>query len=111
MAACPYGPHRLTLTPDLGCRRCGGDLRLYAALRDLPVLRYNRARRLWDEGELDAAASWLRAALELREELAEAHHLLAAVEIRRGRSDEAGKHLRRAHELGAEVELEAPPAS
>ncbi len=70
MPACPYGPHRMTLAADLSCRRCGGDLRLYAALRDLPVAFYNQARRLWDEDDLEAAAGWLHAALAAREELA-----------------------------------------
>lgn len=104
MPACPYGPHRLVLDERLRCRHCGEDLRLYAALRDLPVSLYNEARRLWETSELDAAAAWLHAALELREDFPEAHWLLAAVEARLGRPESARNRLARARELGAEVD-------
>lgn len=35
MALCPYGQHRLALNEDGACKRCGADLRLYSAVRDL----------------------------------------------------------------------------
>ncbi len=101
MPVCPYGTHRLVLEGAGSCRHCGGDLRLYAALCDLPAALYNQARRLWDEGQPAAAAGWLQAALALRDDLAEAHWLLGAVEDRLGRPQSAHRHLARAQELGA----------
>jgi tetratricopeptide (TPR) repeat protein len=109
MPACPYGAHRLVLDEGLRCRHCGEDLRLFAALRDLPVTLYNEARRLWEMSELSEAAAWLHAALELREDFAEAHWLLAAVEARLGRPEPARSRLVRAHELGADVDPEWIP--
>ncbi len=106
MAACPYGPHRMNLANDLSCRRCGGDLRLYAALRDLPVAYYNEGRKAWDEDDLEAASGWLRAALIIRGELAEAHWLLGLIKARQNRPEQARRHLGRARELGARVDPE-----
>jgi tetratricopeptide (TPR) repeat protein len=109
MPACPYGSHRLVLDEHLRCRHCGEDLRLYAALRDLPVTFYNEARRLWEASELWAAEAWLHAALELREDFAEAHWLLAAVEDGLGRPETARSRLARARDLGADVDPEWIP--
>jgi tetratricopeptide (TPR) repeat protein len=111
MPACPYAPHRLALGEDFHCRHCGGDLRLYAALRDLPAVCYNRARKLWDHSAFEEARGWLEAALALRPDLREAHWLLGAVELALGRPAPARDHLRRARELGAEIEPEALIAS
>jgi tetratricopeptide (TPR) repeat protein len=107
MPACPYAPHRLVLGEDLVCRHCGGDLRLYAALRDLPVAFYNQARKLWDESGFEEARGWLEASLTLRPDLREAHWLLGVVEATLGSLDTARHHLGRARELGAEIAPEA----
>jgi tetratricopeptide (TPR) repeat protein len=106
MPACPYAPHRLALGEDLHCRHCGGDLRLYAALQGLPIVFYNRARTLWDQASFEEARGWLAAALALRPDLREAHWLLGAVEATLGREEPALRHLRRARELGAEIDPE-----
>ncbi len=106
MPACPHGPHRMNLADDLSCRRCGGDLRLYATLRDLPVVYYNQGRKAWDEDDLEAAARWLHAALAIRGELAEAHWILGLIEARHNRPEEAWRRLDRARELGARVDPE-----
>jgi tetratricopeptide (TPR) repeat protein len=107
MPACPHAPHRLALGEDFHCRHCGGDLRLYAALRDLPAAYYNRARKLWDRSAFEEARGWLEASLALRPDLREAHWLLGAVELALGRSEPARLHLQRARELGAEIDPEA----
>lgn len=107
MPACPYAPHRLALGDDFRCRHCGGDLRLYAALRDLPAAFYNQARKLWDRAAFEEARGWLAAALALRPDLREAHWLLGAAELTLGRPEPARHHLRRARELGAEIDPEA----
>lgn len=107
MPVCPYAPHRLALSDDLRCRHCGGDLRLYAALRDLPTILYNRARALWDDSAFEEAYGWLEAALILRPDLREAHWLLGVVETVLGRRVSARRHLDRARELGAEIDPEA----
>lgn len=111
MPSCPYAPHRLALGEDFHCRHCGGDLRLYAALRDLPAACYNRARKLWDRSAFGEARGWLETALALRPDLREAHWLLGAVELALGRPEPARGHLRRARELGAEIDPEALIAS
>lgn len=107
MPACPYAPHRLALGEDLHCRHCGGDLRLYAALQGLPTVFYNQARTLWHQAAFEEARGWLAAALALRPDLREAHWLLGAVEATLGRAEPAQRHLRRARELGAEIDPEA----
>jgi hypothetical protein len=107
MPACPYAPHRLVVGEDLRCRHCGGDLRLYAGLRDLPAAFYNQARRAWDVAAFAEARGWLGAALALRPDLREAHWLLGAVEAALGCPKTARLHLARARELGAEIDPEA----
>ncbi len=111
MPACPYAPHRLALDDDLRCRHCGRDLRLYAALRDLPAVLYNEGRRLWDRSRLSEARGWLAAALLLRPDLREAHWLLGAVEARLGDRAAACRHLQRARELGAAIDPETLAAA
>jgi hypothetical protein len=92
------------LTNELRCKHCGEDLRLYASSRDLPVALYNRARQLWDAGDLPGAAAWLEVALQLRTDLAEAHWLLGAIAARRGDLPEARSRLGLAVEFGAELD-------
>jgi tetratricopeptide (TPR) repeat protein len=101
MARCPYGPHRLILASDPTCKRCGGDLRLYVAVRDLPIFFYNQGRHRWDQAEFDQVERWLQPALALREDFPEAHWLLGLVEIELKRPERARFHLSRARELGA----------
>ncbi|HWP43454.1 MAG TPA: hypothetical protein VNO14_09490 [Blastocatellia bacterium] len=103
MARCPLGPHKLSLGKGMECNRCGGDLRFYVAVRDLPLSYYNEARRLWDRSELEEAAAWLHAAIKLRPGLAEAHWLLGAIEAKRGRPETARRCLQKAQELGAKI--------
>lgn len=110
MPACPYGPHRLALAAGARCRHCGGDLTLYAAVKELPALLYNQALERWRRSGAAAAAPPLHAALALRDELPQAHWLMAAVEAAQGRTQAARRHLARARELGAEVDLDWLPA-
>jgi hypothetical protein len=105
MARCPYAPHRLVLGDRGSCGRCGGDVRLYAALRWLPELLFNDAHRLLEQGEAEAAAAVLQRVLGLRADFPEAHWLMAVVEHRRGRMEEARLSLERAHSLGAKVQI------
>ena len=63
MARCPYAPHRLVLSDQGSCGRCGGDVRLFAALRWLPELLFNDAHRLLEQGEGEAAAAVLQRVL------------------------------------------------
>jgi hypothetical protein len=110
MARCPYGPHRLAIQEGV-CRRCAGDVRLYAAAQVLPARLYNSALRLRERGEPEAALAVLAEALRLRPEFAEAHWLTAALEAGRGRPDRARESLAQAARLGAPVDmawLEAP---
>ena len=90
MARCPYAPHRLVVTTDGNCRRCSGDVRLYAALQAVPVILFNDARRMWDEKNMEGAAALLARAVELRPGFQEAHWLLAAVEFARGGGNSRG---------------------
>lgn len=106
MARCPFGSHRLILQDDFTCKRCGEDFRLYAAVRGLPVMSYNEARRLWDLSRPEEAARWLGLALRLKADFAEAHWLLGVVEAQQGRPERARQHLRRAQELGARADPE-----
>ena len=103
MARCPYGAHRLVLTEDLTCNRCGEDLRLYVTARDIPVTFYNKARCLWNTADWDNAELWLQMALSMRFDFAEAHWLLGAVAIKRQRPEQARYHLLRARELGVKI--------
>lgn len=104
MARCPYGQHRILLSEGCTCKRCGGDLRLYAAARELPVAWYNEARRLWDSADWEEAGACLHAALKLRPDFLEALWLLGMVESRRGRAEQARDYLGRARDLGASVD-------
>ena len=104
MARCPYGSHRLVLEHG-SCRRCKGELHLLAAVRTVPISLFNRARRLWEEGNTEATAALLCEILRLRPEFAEAHWLMAAVEVQHGRFEEARVHLVEAARLGAAVDL------
>jgi hypothetical protein len=106
MPTCPYAPHRLVAGEDGLCRHCGGDLRLYAALRDLPAVFFNRARARWEDGGFVEARGWLQASLALRSDLKEAHWLLGAVEAALGRPGPARRHLGMARLLGAEIDAE-----
>lgn len=110
MPRCPYAPHRLFSQGGV-CRRCGGDVRLYAGVRILPGALFNSARRLWGQGDPEAAAAVLVEALRLRPEFPEAHWLMAAIETVRGRLSEARASLAEAARLGAAVDpswLDAP---
>jgi nucleoid-associated protein YgaU len=104
MARCPYGQHRILLAEDCTCKRCGGDLRLYAAARELPVQWYNEARQLWDTADWAEAGACLHAALKLRPDFPEALWLLGLIEGRQGLTAQARQHLSRAHELGANAD-------
>jgi nucleoid-associated protein YgaU len=104
MARCPYGQHRILLAEDCTCKRCGGDLRLYAAARELPVQWYNEARRLWDTADWVEASACLHAALKLQPDFTEALWLLGLIEGRQGLTAQASQHLSRAHELGANAD-------
>jgi hypothetical protein len=106
MARCPYGSHRLLIADELTCKRCGGDVRLHTAVRDLPVAFYNEARRLWDDGEIQGAEVWLQAALKLKPNSPETLWLLGMVEAGMGRTDRSIAHLMQARELGANVKLD-----
>lgn len=105
MARCPFGTHRLILTDELRCKRCGQDLNVYGAVRELPVLLYNTAHRLFHEGALEEATSRLGAALALCPDLGEAHWLLAAIALERGEVELARDRLEHAHHAGAGVDL------
>jgi hypothetical protein len=104
MPPCPYANHRLRLDERGSCERCGGDLRLYAALIDLSVTLYNDSHRQWDAGDLELAATLSKSALLMRDGFREAHWLLGLIEQRLGIYDSAHAHLARAQELGAPVD-------
>jgi hypothetical protein len=104
MARCPYGPHRLSVSGGGYCRRCNGDVRLYAAAQAVPVLMFNDARRRCDERNYAAAASLLESAIALRPAFPAACWLLGAVETARGNFGRARSLLSRARELGAAVD-------
>jgi tetratricopeptide (TPR) repeat protein len=104
MPRCIYGPHRLIVGSDGYCQRCGEDLRLYAALEQLPVTFYNRGRALWDQSEFAAARATLEAALTVREEFPEAHWLIGMVHAKLGNAEAAGKHLTNAFVQGAPLD-------
>jgi hypothetical protein len=80
-------------------------------MRDLPVVFYNEARRLWDSADYDTAATWLQAALKLRADFAEAHWLLGVVEATQGRLKNAKYHLSYAQDLGADVDPDWVPTT
>lgn len=113
MARCPYAPHRLSIGVGGYCRRCNGDVRLYAAVQALPVLLFNDARRLWNDQQYETAAALLDRAIGLRPAFAAAYWLLGVLEAKRGNIEKAREQLGKARELGAPadpawVEPEAP---
>jgi tetratricopeptide (TPR) repeat protein len=111
MARCPYDAHRLKDTAGGVCGRCGGDVRLYAALRWLPELLFNNAHRLLEEGQVEAAAALLQRVFELRTDFPDAYWLMAVIEARRGQRETARQLLEVALEQGAKVDpawLDAP---
>jgi len=105
MPACPFGNHRLVLGVTAACERCANDLTAYASLQDMPVMFYNRARHLWDAGDLAGAVSWLQAALYLRRSFPEAYWLWAAIELRKGNLDRGRHYLTIAKQLRAPVDV------
>lgn len=106
MPLCPFPPpHRLLLKAGI-CDRCGNALPLVAEWRAWPVRFFNRARRLWDTPDWHLGQAWLKAALQLRPDLGEAYWLLAAIELRHGRTDAASHYLTVARSLQAPVSLE-----
>ncbi len=82
MAKCPYAPHRMVLSREGYCQRCNGDLRLYAAVRWLPEMLFNDARKLAEKGEDRPALELLARAMALRIEFPEARLLMAFLEAR-----------------------------
>jgi hypothetical protein len=105
MPVCPFGTHRLRLGDTARCRQCGGDLSAYAALRTGAIRLYNEARRRWDANDEAGAAALLAVALDLDDDVAEAHWLLGLVHLRNGQTDDARACLERAHDLGAAVDV------
>lgn len=106
MPVCPYGNHRLRVTREGNCQRCGNDLSLYAGAQGMAIACFNEARGLWDAGDLRSAAAWLRMALYADQSLPEVYWLLAAIYARTGSHDLARASLERAQSLGAAVDPE-----
>jgi hypothetical protein len=113
MPACPYGNHRLVIGSNAACERRGNDLRVYAALEQMPLAFYNRARRLWDAGDLRGRLPGYRPrCISVGRSLPEAYWLLAAIESKKGNLDRGRHYLTVAKQLRAPADpewLDSPP--
>jgi uncharacterized membrane-anchored protein len=104
MPVCPYENHRLRLSADRNCQRCGNDLTLYAGIQEAAISCFNEARRLWDEDNIGNARAWTEMALRLNSTFPEALWLMAAILARDGSPGAARAMLKQAQSLGAKVD-------
>jgi hypothetical protein len=106
MPVCPYDNHRLRLTAERNCQRCGNDLAIYAGIQQAAIDCFNEARRLWDTDDIKSALAWTEMALRLNSAFPEAIWLMAAILARNGLPGPAWEKLEHAKGLGAKVDLE-----
>jgi tetratricopeptide (TPR) repeat protein len=111
MPVCPFGTHRLRLDLNSHCQSCGNDLSLYAGVLDVAARFYNEGLRQFELGDHDQALSCLRSALQIRQDLAEAHWLVGFIEFKQGRIQSAREALGRAQSHGAAISVDEVIAS